>query len=714
MGESLAREDKKEIYRVKGFSCPGCAETFEKNVKRLDGVQDAKVNFTAEKITVYGTTTIAALEKAGAFEKLVVKVDEEAGHAAEDVKSTSLIERYGHILMASFLVVAGLILPLYTGAHWLFTILPFALAMIIGGYTLFITGFMNLLHARFDMKTLMTIAVIGAAILGEWVEGAIIVVLFAVGEALERFSMDRARQSIRSLMGKTPKTATVKRDGHEVSVKVEDVTIGEMMIVKPGEKIALDGTVVTGHSTVNQAAITGESLPVEKKVTDQVYAGTLNEEGWLEIEVTKHVADTTIAKVIKLVEEAQAARAPAQAFVDRFAKYYTPAIIIVALLVMIIPPLLLGASWTVWVYQGLAVLVVGCPCALVISTPVAIVTAIGNAAKHGVLIKGGAYLEALGSMKVVAFDKTGTLTAGVPAVTDVRMHGVFDRGEALACLAALESRSQHPLASAVLKQISAEGIAFQQLEVDDFSSMTGKGICGVIDGITYYACRPAFFQSRLKEVENASLQAEITTFQRQGKSVIVFGTDRDLIAVLAIADQVREESKHVVSKLQQLGVKKTVMLTGDHETTAQALAQMVGITEVRASLMPEDKLDAVKSYREEHGKVAMVGDGVNDAPALAAATVGVAMGGAGVDTALETADVALMSDDLKKLPYAMKLSRRALAIIKQNISFALGLKLFALLLVIPGWLTLWVAILSDVGATLLVILNSLRLLKVKD
>ncbi|WZY00922.1 heavy metal translocating P-type ATPase [Bacillus sp. FSL W7-1360] len=714
MGESLAREDKKEIYRVKGFSCPGCAETFEKNVKRLDGVQDAKVNFTAEKITVYGTTTIAALEKAGAFEKLVVKVDEEAGHAAEDVKSTSLIERYGHILMASFLVVAGLILTFYTGAHWLFTILPFALAMIIGGYTLFITGFSNLLHARFDMKTLMTIAVIGAAILGEWVEGAIIVVLFAVGETLERFSMDRARQSIRSLMGKTPKTATVKRDGHEVSVKVEDVTIGEMMIVKPGEKIALDGTVVTGHSTVNQAAITGESLPVEKKVTDQVYAGTLNEEGWLEIEVTKHVADTTIAKVIKLVEEAQAARAPAQAFVDRFAKYYTPAIIIVALLVMIIPPLLFGASWSAWVYQGLAVLVVGCPCALVISTPVAIVTAIGNAAKHGVLIKGGAYLEALGSMKVVAFDKTGTLTAGVPAVTDVRMHGVFDRVEALACLAALESRSQHPLASAVLKQISAEGIAFQQLEVDDFSSMTGKGICGVIDGITYYACRPAFFQSRLKEVENASLQAEITTFQRQGKSVIVFGTDRDLIAVLAIADQVREESKHVVSKLQQLGVKKTVMLTGDHETTAQALAQMVGITEVRASLMPEDKLDAVKSYREEHGKVAMVGDGVNDAPALAAATVGVAMGGAGVDTALETADVALMSDDLKKLPYAMKLSRRALAIIKQNISFALGLKLFALLLVIPGWLTLWVAILSDVGATLLVILNSLRLLKVKD
>lgn len=707
----MSEHAESQVYRVEGFSCAGCAGTFEKNVKKLDGVSDAKVNFGASKITVEGSTTVEALEKAGAFEKLKVRPEQDrsAPQTEEAGIKQTFIQKHMTVIGSLLFLIFGLISQGVNGGDNLVTVLAFATSMVVGGYSLFKQGLINLSRLQFDMRTLMTIAVIGAAIIGEWTEGAIVVILFAISEALERFSMDRARQSIRSLMDIAPKEALIKRNGQEMTVRVEEIAIGDVMIVKPGQKLAMDGVVVAGHSSVNQAAITGESIPVEKHQNDDVFAGTLNEEGLLEVRVTKHVEDTTISKVIQLVEDAQAERAPSQAFVDRFAKYYTPAIILVAALVAILPPLFMAGDWQTWIYQGLAVLVVGCPCALVISTPVAIVTAIGNAAKHGVLIKGGVYLEEAGSLKAIAFDKTGTLTKGVPAVTDLSIVADIDKNDLLKIVAALESRSQHPLASAIVKKAEEEHVLYKNVNVENFSSITGKGVTGVIDGETYFIGSPKLFEDKIKEQSEV-----IKQLQDQGKTVMVVGTGQTILALIAVADEVRDSSRSVISALHEIGIRTTIMLTGDNKGTAQAIAGQIGLTDVKAELMPEDKLSYMKEFKKKHGKVAMIGDGVNDAPALAASTVGIAMGGAGTDTALETADIALMGDDLQKLPYTVKLSRRALTIIKQNITFSLGIKLLALMLVVPGWLTLWIAILADVGATLLVTANGLRLLRVKE
>lgn len=560
----------------------------------------------------------------------------------------------------------------------------------------------------------MTVAIIGAAIIGEWSEGAVVVILFAISEVLERYSMDKARASIRSLMDIAPKEALIRRNGREYSIHVNEIQVGDIMIVKPGEKIAMDGEVIAGFSAVNQAAITGESVPADKSAGDEVFAGTLNGEGLIEVKITKLVDDTTIAKIIHLVEEAQAEKAPSQAFVDKFAKYYTPIIILVAFLVAILPPLLFSADWSEWIYQGLAVLVVGCPCALVISTPVSIVTAIGNAAKNGVLVKGGVHLEEMGMLKAIAFDKTGTLTKGVPAVTDIKFLSGENSSDLFAVIAALENKSQHPLASAIVRKAETDTVPYKDIVIEDFTSVTGKGLKGTVDGVVYYIGSPKYLEELLEGGFPAGAAEEISRLQSEGKTVMVAGRDSEVLAFIAVADEVRESSKEVVTRLHELGIEKTIMLTGDNKGTARAIGSQAGVTEIQSDLLPEDKLKFIKDLQTNHGKVAMVGDGINDAPALAAATVGVAMGGAGTDTALETADIALMADDLKKLPFTIKLSRNTLAIIKQNIAFSIGVKLLALLLVIPGWLTLWIAIFADMGATLIVTLNGLRLLRVKD
>ncbi|AGK52518.1 cadmium efflux P-type ATPase [Bacillus sp. 1NLA3E] len=611
------------------------------------------------------------------------------------------------------MIAIGYISQVISGEDSTQTILAFLIAILLGGYPLFKTGFQNLIRLEFDMRSLMTIAIIGAVIIGEWSEGAIVVILFAISEALERYSMDKARASIRSLMDIAPKEALVRRNGKEFLINVAEMNIGDIMIIKPGQKIAMDGTVMMGLSTVNQAAITGESVPVSKTVDDEVFAGTLNEEGLLEVQVTKHVEDTTIAKIIHLVEEAQAERAPSQAFVDKFAKYYTPTIMLVALCVAVLPPLLFGADWEKWIYQGLSALVVGCPCALVISTPVSIVTAIGNAARNGVLIKGGIYLEVLGAIKAVAFDKTGTLTKGHPIVTDFMSYNNLDKNTLLSLIAALEYSSQHPLASAILKKAEQQSVFYQDIQVDEFTSLTGKGVRGIIKGTSYYVGSPKLFEELFEDGIKGSIRTEISSLQDQGKTVMILGNESQVLAIIAVADEVRETSHEIIQKLHFLGIKKTLMLTGDNEGTAKAVGALVGVTDIQAELLPQDKLTMIKKLRAEYGNVAMVGDGINDAPALAAASVGVAMGGAGTDTALETADIALMGDDLSKLPFTIKLSRKALMIIKQNITFSLAVKILALLLVVPGWLTLWIAIFADMGATLLVTLNGLRLLNVK-
>ena len=706
----MSKASKQTTYRVDGLTCTNCAGKFEKNVKNLEGVTDAKVNFGAGKISVYGETSISQIEKAGAFENL--RITNEKDYSNTPAMKESFLKKNWHLVVSIIFILLAFVSQNISGEDSTTTIILYVIAIVVGGFNLFKEGIANLIKLDFTMESLMTIAIIGASIIGEWAEGSIVVILFALSEVLERYSMDKARQSIRSLMDIAPKEALIRRDDVEQMIAVSDIQIGDIMIIKPGQKIAMDGVVIKGYSAINQSAITGESIPVEKKVDDEVFAGTLNEEGLLEVKVTKHVEDTTISKIIHLVEEAQGERAPAQAFVDKFAKYYTPTIMLIALLVVVVPPLFFGGDWDTWVYQGLSLLVVGCPCSLVISTPVSIVSAIGNSAKNGVLVKGGIYLEEIGGLQAIAFDKTGPLTNGQPVVTDFIPYSEhMNEQKSLSIITALETLSQHPLASAIISKAMVDNVDYKSIVIDNFSSITGKGVKGDVDGTTYYIGSSKLFESSLEKSQ--SISQTYQSLQKQGKTAMLFGTESNILAIIAVADEIRESSKEVIAQLHKLGIAHTIMLTGDNNDTAQFIGKEIGVSDIKAELMPEDKLTYIKELKQTYGKVAMIGDGVNDAPALAASTVGIAMGGAGTDTALETADVALMGDDLKKLPFIVNLSRKTLKIIKQNITFSLGIKLLALLLVLPGWLTLWIAIVADMGATLLVTLNGLRLMKVK-
>ncbi|MFC7440264.1 heavy metal translocating P-type ATPase [Laceyella putida] len=704
----MVQSPNKKVFRVEGFTCAGCAAKFEDNVKKLPGVIDAQVNFGASKITIYGDPTMKALEQAGSLENLKLYPDS----LNVQIEKKPFWKRKE--LLQILISLGFSLLGWYFGESSSSATISYLLAMFVSGYDLFKRGITNLIRLQFDMHTLMTIAVLGAVAIGEWAEGATVVILFAISEMLETYSMDKARQSIRSLMDIAPQQALIRRGNDEKSIPVDEIQIGDIMIVKPGQKLAMDGIVVKGTTTINQAPITGESIPVTKSMGDEVYAGTLNEEGALEVKVTKRVEDTTIAKIIHLVEEAQAERAPSQAFVDRFAKIYTPAILIAGLFTAVIPPLVFQADWNDWIYRGLALLVVGCPCALVISTPVSIVTAIGNAARNGVLIKGGIYLEEAGTLSAVAFDKTGTLTKGVPVVTDMTAFVKDKEDEFLAITAAIEKNSQHPLASSIIRKAEEKNLDTQSLAVEEFTSITGKGVQAKVQGTQYYVGSPALFNELLPNGLSEEQAHLIQMLQIQGKTVMILGIDIEALALIAVADEVRESSKEVIQQLHQMGIDKTVMLTGDNQATANAIGQRLEVGEVQADLLPHQKLEFIKELRSNGSKVAMVGDGVNDAPALAAATVGIAMGGVGTDTALETADITLMGDDLRKLPFTIKLSRKALRIIKQNITFSLIIKAVALLLIIPGWLTLWMAVFADMGATLLVTLNGLLLLKIKS
>lgn len=717
MSETNHSEEDKKVYRLENLTCTSCAAKFEKNVKCLSNVKDAQVNFGASKITVYGKASITELEEAGAFDK--IKVREERQWIAPTEKIAFWKKRENQqLILSGFLLILGAISSLTQGEERFLTIALYLSSILIGGWDLFREGIKNLIRLQFDMKVLMTIAILGAAGIGEWSEGATVVILFAISESLERFSMERARRSIRSLMEIAPKQATVRRNGEEIILPVDEIEVGDLMLVKPGQKISMDGIVSHGSSYVNQAPITGESIPVTKEKSDEVYAGTINQEGYLEIQVTKRVEDTTLAKIVHLVEEAQAERAPAQAFVDRFARYYTPAILLLAIFIAAVPPLFVG-GWADWIYRGLALLVVGCPCALVISTPVAIVTAIGNAARHGVLIKGGVHLETAGSIDTIAFDKTGTLTKGIPSVTHFETlleteNHLYSKTYLLEIASALEKNSQHPVATAIY-QYSQEQLEEPTSKMaDPFTSVTGKGVEGEIDGTLYRLGKPFFIEEFLTNSLPSFIQEALDAQQSKGQTVMLLGTKQQVLALFAVQDEVRLNSAEVIQRLHKIGIKQTVMLTGDNQATAQVIGHQLGISHIQAELLPEDKLTQIQSLRNQGAKIAMVGDGINDAPALATANLGIAMGGAGTDTALETADIALMGDDLQKIPFTIRLSRQALRIIKQNIAFAFGLKLLALLLIIPGYLTLWLAVFADLGGTLLVTANALRLLKVKE
>lgn len=695
---------QRTVYRVAGLDCGDCAAKLEKKLAATPGVRLATVNFGAGKLTVEHTLSDAA----------IMQLVEQAGYKAErEDKAISTPKgkaAWWKNPRSIATMVSGVLLLVATAAEWAGTseqaLIPlFALTAVIGGYNSAKTGLYGLRSWTFDMNFLMTVAVIGAAVIGEWGEAATVAFLFSFGNTLQTYTMDKTRQSIRALMELAPPEALVRRGGLELRLPVEDIVLGDRFIVKPGERIAMDGVVKSGASAVNQATITGESAPVEKTAGDSVYAGTVNEHGVLEIEVTKVAADSTLAKIMHLVEEAQAQKAPSQQFVDVFAKYYTPAVLIGAVGIMVIPWLAFGQQFAPWFYKGLVLLVISCPCALVISTPVSIVSAIGNASRRGVLIKGGAYLEQVGGIRAIAFDKTGTLTIGRPTVTDILPGSGMGENELLALAAAVEKWSEHPLAQAIAAK--ATGLSMKQ--VSNFKALVGRGAQADIDGRTIYVGNLRLFEELGHGL--APYEPRLADLERQGRTVMLVGTKEEIYGMIAVADTLRESSGDAIKSLRSSGMRHIVMLTGDNNRVAGAIAARLDLDAFYSELLPEDKVAAVKSIGREYGNVVMVGDGVNDAPALAAATVGVAMGVAGSDTALETADIALMADDLGKLAYVIRLSRKTVAVIKQNISFAIMVKIIFVIATFFGVVNLWLAVFADMGASILVTLNGMRLMR---
>lgn len=585
----------------------------------------------------------------------------------------------------------------------------YVFAAVLGGWYIFPKAWLSARRLSPDMNLLMTVAVIGAMLIGEWFEAASVAFLFAVALVLESWSVERARHAISALMDLSPLRARYicPTDGDIEEKPVEQVPVGAVVIVRPGERIPLDGIITTGSTSVNQAPVTGESMPVAKGAGEEVFAGTINGDGAIEFRTTRAASDTTLARIIRMVEEAHSRRAPSEQWVERFARYYTPAMMALALAVACVPPLLLGGHWVDWLYQGLVILVIACPCALVISTPVSIVAGLSAAARHGVLIKGGMYLEAPARIRAIALDKTGTLTRGDPEVQRIIPLNGHSEEELLERAAALEAKTDHPLARAILRKAAERELAI--LPVEKFQILKGRGAEGEIEGRLFWLGSLRMLQEM--DADSWETHAKALDLEDAAHSVVVVGNDHHVCGFISIGDTVRPESAPALAALKRAGIKHIVMLTGDNQGTAQAVARACGIDAFEAELLPEDKVRAVENLTREYGRVAMIGDGVNDAPAMAVSTLGIAMGAAGSDAAIETADIALMSDDLNKLPWLVRHSRRTLRTIQQNIGFALGLKLIFICLALGGIATLWMAIAADMGASLLVIFNGLRLIR---
>ncbi len=713
------RQARGSTLRLAGLDCPDCAAKLERSLAARPGVKSAELNFATSKLVIEHSgpveEIIAAIRSAGYGAELAGRMGAGQGQTGPATGGQALFGLPALWAANRKLVltsVSGLFLLVGMALKWAGTPRSvqaafYAVALVTGGFFVVRAGLFALRHLVLDMNVLMTLAAAGAVAIDRWEEAATVVFLFSFGNLLEAYSLERTRRSIRNLMAAAPKTAVVRRDGAEVTVAADAVREGETLIVRPGERIAADGVVLSGASSVNQAPITGEYVPVPKEQGAPVYAGTVNEDGYLEVRVTGTVEDSALARVVHLVEEAQAQRAPSQQFVERFARYYTPVVIALAVGVAALPPLVLRAPFLPWFYRSLALLVVSCPCALVVSTPVSIVSAIGNAARNGVLIKGGAHLEAIGRIRGIAFDKTGTLTTGKPVVAEVVPAEGRTAGEVLAAAAAVELRSEHALGRAIVERAARDNLPVTAGE--NFVALPGRGAKAKVDGANVYVARPAFFQQEL-DLDPGAFAAELDAAARDGRTAVLIGGKGGLLGLISFTDSPRPEAARAVADLRAAGVSPVVLLTGDNQGTAERIGRWLKLDEVRAGLLPEDKVAAVRGLRARYGQVAMVGDGINDAPALAAASVGVAMGVAGSDAALETADVALMSDDLSRVAYAVRLGRRTVEIVRANVIFSLAVKLVALILIFPGWLTLWLAVLSDTGAALVVTLNGMRLL----
>ena len=697
-----------EAFLVDGMDCSEEVAAIERALKPVTGVLGVRAEIVSSKVTVFHDGKLSRANLAIAINRSGVTIRE--GDA--DKKHSSL--------RTTLVAVSGVATGIGLALQWLgFKTgwqpdAAFLVAILAGGALVVPKAFRSVRAFSLDMNVLMTVAVAGAVAIGETAEGAAVVFLFALSELLESWSVGRARRAIQALMQLTPDSALVKREGAWLEVPATDVQPGETILVKPGQKSALDGEVVSGNSAMDQSPITGESMPVEKAAGDTVFAGAINGEGALEVRVTKTAGNTTVARIITMVEEAQQQRAPAQRFVDAFAKIYTPAVMVLAIVLAIAPPLLFAQPWDVWIYRALVMLVIACPCALVISTPVSVVSGLTAMARAGVLIKGGAYLEALASLRALAVDKTGTITEGKPRVQEAIPWNDTSLTEIIRIAATLDAQSSHPLAQAVVAYASEQGVALDT--ATDFQSITGRGAKGSIGGHAYFVgnhrlahelgvCTPEL-ETKLAEIEASARSVVIVGHQPHGDCA------GEVLGILTVGDTIRAEAREAIERIHAAGIRKIVMLSGDNTRTAQAVANQAGIDEAYGDLLPDQKIEKVRRLALEHGGVGMIGDGVNDAPALAAATVGFAMGAGGTDTAIETADVALIKDDLLMVAKAIRMGRRTVGVIRFNIIFALSVKAVFLILALLGDTSLWLAVLADTGATLLVVANALRLLRI--
>ena len=689
------------------MDCGDEVALIERRFKNLPGLEDFSADLVGQRLHVkYDAAKVSASSIAAAVADAGMRasLDHE-----EPSPSGSFLLRTRQVLLAlsGIALAAGLLLQM-RGAPSGVSILLFVLSL-SASVPLNTRRTIHALRLRsLDINVLMLFAVVGAMALGEWSEAAAVVFLFAVAQALEARTLERARAAVRELMELTPPEALVRDGADEVRVGVDAVPLGALIVVKPNERIPLDGEIVTGTSTVNQASVTGESVPVDRGPGDEVFAGTINGYGALEVRVLKHRKDTTLARIIHLVERAQAQRAPAHAFVERFARVYTPTVIALAGLLAVAPPLFFGAAWETWIYRALVLLVVSCPCALVISTPVSIAAALAGAARRGVLLKGGVHLERAARIRCVAFDKTGTLTCGQPEVVDVISLGDLPGDELVTIAASVEQRSEHPIARAIERY--AATMRAPIVPAHGVTSIGGLGAEGVVGESRVLLGNQRLFDER--HLTTPAFLPHVKRLAAAELTAVFVAVDGRAVGVIAVADRPRKDARQAIARLRQQGIKSVAMLTGDSAATAQAIATDLGVDDVRAEMMPQDKVDAVSELRRRHGPVAMVGDGVNDAPALASADVGIAMGAAGSDATLETADIALMADDLLKVPYVLRLSRSTVRNIKTNLAISLVMKAGFVVAAVAGVATLWIAILADTGASVVVIANALRLLRV--
>ncbi|PYR94962.1 MAG: cadmium-translocating P-type ATPase [Acidobacteria bacterium] len=693
------------VFKIEGMDCHEEVAILERRLKKLTGLEALDADVLAQRLKIkydaakLSTSTIAeAVAQTGM--RAWLEHEQPVGHAPNAATRLTLV------VISGIAVAIGMGIEL-SGLDHRLAVAVYAAAIASGA----VYSVRRAIHAArslaLDINVLMLVAVCGAMALGEWGEGASVVFLFALAQLLEARAMERARGAIRALMDLAPVDAIRMRGGIEERVPVDDVRVGDRVLVRPGEKIPLDGRIADGRSAVNQAPVTGESLPVDKRPGDEVFAGTINGRGALDVIVERLRGDSTIARIIHLVEHAQAERAPSQTFVERFARVYTPAVLVLAVLIGFVPPAFGTGAWADWIYRALVLLVISCPCALVISTPVSVVSALAAAARKGVLIKGGAHLERLAGVRCVAFDKTGTLTRGELHVVGVAPVNGASAQRILQLAASIESRSEHPIGRAILAHALDEQLALEP--VQRFEALPGLGAEALVGESTVLIGSHRLFEER--GICSAEVHARVEAFGADGRSLVMVAASGAPVGVIGVADRPREAARDAVQMLRDHGVVHVALLTGDHEPAARTLASAVGVDEVRSGLLPQDKVAAVRALRDRHGTTAMIGDGVNDAPALAAADVGIAMGAAGSDAALETADVALMADELLKIPYALRLSRATLRNIRANIAFSIALKAVFLVMAVLGVATLWMAVVADMGASLIVIANALRLLR---